>query len=59
MNKQPKNIGVLLNLLSHHIKYMTLILDGRPHAAVMKKQLIQQTQEVFGDKKVYMAIIFV
>jgi len=38
---------------------MTLILDGRPHAAVMKAQLIQKTQEVFGDKKVYMAIIFV
>lgn len=38
---------------------MTLILDGRPHAAVMKKQLTQKTQEVFGSQKVYMAIIFV
>ncbi len=38
---------------------MTLILDGRPHAAVMKKQLTQKTQQVFGSQKVYMAIIFV
>jgi len=38
---------------------MTLILDGRPHAAVMKQQLIQKTQEIFGSQKVYMAIIFV
>lgn len=38
---------------------MTLILDGRPHAAVMKQQLKQKTQEVFGSQKVYMAIIFV
>ncbi len=38
---------------------MTLILDGRPHAAVMKQQLKQKSQEVFGSQKVYMAIIFV
>lgn len=38
---------------------MTIILDGRPHAAVMKEQLQQKTKDVFGDTKVYMAIIFV
>jgi len=38
---------------------MSLVLDGRPHAAVMKKQLTQKTQAVFGSQKVYMAIIFV
>jgi hypothetical protein len=38
---------------------MTLILDGRPHAAVMKEQLAQKTQEVFGSRKVYIAIIFI
>ncbi len=38
---------------------MTRILDGRPHAAVMKKQLTQKRIEVFGSQKVYMAIIFI
>lgn len=38
---------------------MTLILDGRPHAAVMKEQLQQKTQDVFWSRQVYMAIIFV
>lgn len=38
---------------------MTIILDGRPYAAVMKEQLKQKTQDVFWSQKVYMAIIFV
>lgn len=38
---------------------MTLILDGRPHAAVMKEQLQQKATHVFWSKKVYMAIVFV
>lgn len=38
---------------------MTLILDGRPYAVVMKEQLTKKTQEVFRSQKVYMAIIFV
>lgn len=38
---------------------MTLILDGRPYAATLKEELRIKTTEVFGDKAVYMAIIFV
>jgi methylenetetrahydrofolate dehydrogenase (NADP+)/methenyltetrahydrofolate cyclohydrolase len=38
---------------------MTLILDGRPHAAFMKQELKKEKQKVFGWQKIYMAIIFV
>lgn len=37
---------------------MTIVLDGRPYAAVLKQELTQQSAKVFGDRKVYMAIIF-
>ncbi len=37
---------------------MTIVLDGRPYAAVLKQELAQQSAKVFGDRKVYMAIIF-
>lgn len=37
---------------------MTTILDGRPYAAVLKQELVAQSQEIFAGKSVYMAIIF-
>lgn len=38
---------------------MIPILDGRPYAITLKQELLVKTKEVFGDRQVYMAIIFV